>query len=122
MRFRPLVASWMFVLALIVGLPQSLAALPISPTTSITIGGMLFDNFVYKVVGCCTPSTFGVSDISVTPLTDGQGNVGVRFEGPFAKADPDDGGEPWGFFIFFDVATLDGGQRIDGSQIPCYSR
>ena len=120
MRFRSLVASWMFVLAIIVGLPKTLAALPISPTTSITIGDKLFDNFVFALVGdgglCCRPP-FGASEISVTPLTDGQGNVGVRFEGPFAKAAFADDGEPWGFSISFDVATLDGGQRIDGSRL-----
>ena len=94
----------MFVLAIIVGLPKTLAALPISPTTRITIGDKLFDNFVFALVGdgglCCRPP-FGASDISVTPLTDGQGNVGVRFEGPFAKAAFADGGGNRGVFFIF---------------------
>jgi PEP-CTERM motif len=118
MRLRPLVASWMFVLATIVGLPKTLAALPISPTTSITFGDKLFDNFVFQLVatGCCRPP-FGPSDISVTPLIDGDGNVGLRFEGPFSYTAPAEGGAAWSFFILFDVATLDSSQRIAGSRL-----
>jgi PEP-CTERM motif len=100
--------------------PNTLGALPVSPTTSITIGDKQFDGFSFELFGggglCCTPP-FGASEISVTPLIDGDGNVGLRFEGPFSKAAAVDGGQPWGFLISFDVATLDSRLRIDGSRL-----
>jgi hypothetical protein len=98
--------------------PTILTALPISSTTSITVGDKLFDNFEFFVAqGLCCPPPFGASDISVTPLVGTDGSLGLRFEGPFSKALFADGGQPWNFAIFFDVTTLDGSSRIDGSRL-----
>jgi hypothetical protein len=114
MARRLTVGAFVFMTAALA--PNTIEALPVSPTTSITIGDKLFDNFVFDPDGCCQPP-FGPSDISVTPLIDGGGNVGLRFEGPFSYTAPPEGGAAWSFFIFFDVTTLDSSQRIAGSRL-----
>src|SRR5262245_44487970 len=115
MTARPVFVLLFMVTALA---PNAAAALPISPTTTITVGDKLFDNFVFFVAeGLCCPPPFDVSDISVAPLVSADGSHGLRFEGPFSKPSVANGGQPWLFTIFYDAATLDSSSRFDGSRL-----